>query len=114
METALSLSPAVREALAEAKSCLAERFGERLHEVRLFGSHVRGEARNDADVDVLVLLDLLDHKVDRFDILYLVAGVGADHDLLLRPVILDEPELARMRKQENALAQSLDREGVTI
>lgn len=98
----------------EAKSCLAEHFGERLHEVRLFGSYVRGEAQKDADVDVLVLLDHLEHKRDRFDILYLVAGVGADHNLMLRPVILDELELARLREQETALARSLDREGVTI
>ena len=98
----------------EAKSCLAEHFGDRLHEVRLFGSHVRGEAQKGADVDVLVLLDHLEHKRDRFDILYLVAGVGADHDLMLRPVILDEPELARLREQETALARSLDGEGLTF
>jgi len=114
MSTTHPVSPAVRDALVEAKSCLAERFGERLHEVRLFGPHVRGEAQQDANVDILVLLDHLDLARDRFDILYLVAGVGADHDLLMQPVILDETELARLRALETVLARNLDRDGITI
>jgi predicted nucleotidyltransferase len=31
-------------------------FGTRLAEVRLFGSHARGEASEDSDIDVLVLV----------------------------------------------------------
>jgi predicted nucleotidyltransferase len=31
-------------------------FGDRLREIRLFGSYARGEANEDSDIDVLVTL----------------------------------------------------------
>ena len=50
-----SLWPAL-EAYAER---LRSRFGSRLHGIVLFGSWARGEAHEDSDVDVLVLVDRL-------------------------------------------------------
>lgn len=41
----------------DAKERLSEAFGDRLRGVLLYGSEARGEAREDSDVDVLVLLD---------------------------------------------------------
>ena len=35
-------------------------FGERLPDVRLFGSKVRGDDHDESDIDVLVLVDRLD------------------------------------------------------
>ena len=52
----LSLRPSVRAALREAKAALERLYGERLVKVILFGSHARGEAHEESDVDVLVVL----------------------------------------------------------
>ena len=52
-----TLSPAVRAALADAREALYELYGARLRQVVLFGSHARGEAHDESDVDVLVVLD---------------------------------------------------------
>ncbi len=46
----------VRAALAEAKARLTEMYGDRLDRVVLYGSHARGDARPDSDVDLLVVL----------------------------------------------------------
>lgn len=43
-----------------ALAVLQERFGERLLCVGLQGSHLRGEARPDSDIDLLVVLDHVD------------------------------------------------------
>jgi len=42
--------------LGEIKRRLADAFGDRLEGVVLFGSEARGEAREDSDLDILVLL----------------------------------------------------------
>ncbi len=51
-----SMPPPVRAALAEAKTRLVQLYGERLDRVILYGSHARGDAREDSDVDLLVVL----------------------------------------------------------
>ena len=54
METPLTST--VSKALAELQHELHELYGDRLARTVLFGSHARGEARADSDVDVLVVL----------------------------------------------------------
>jgi len=50
----------LRPVLLELKARLASRFAARFSEVRLFGSYARGEATEDSDIDVLVLVDGLE------------------------------------------------------
>jgi len=45
------------ELLARARERLREAFGERLRGVVLYGSEARGEATDDSDIDLLVLLE---------------------------------------------------------
>ncbi len=46
-------------------------LGDRIHELLLFGSAARGEARGiDSDVDVFVVLDTKDHEDELRDIAY--------------------------------------------
>lgn len=51
-----TLPPLVREAVADLKARLRARFGRTLSEMRVFGSMARGQATDDSDVDVLVVL----------------------------------------------------------
>ncbi len=47
----------IRSLLAEIRRALASLYGERLHGVFLFGSRARGDACDESDVDILVVLD---------------------------------------------------------
>ena len=65
-------------ALDAYRTALRQAFGERLKELRLFGSYAREEARPDSDVDVFVAIDGLTHA-DRglaFDLAYDVELAG--------------------------------------
>jgi predicted nucleotidyltransferase len=52
----LSLRSPVEAALREARTELAQIYGNRLVKVILYGSHARGEAHPESDVDVLFVL----------------------------------------------------------
>jgi len=47
----------VKRIAARVKEHLVEIYGEKIKDVMLYGSHVRGEATPDSDVDILVLVD---------------------------------------------------------
>ena len=52
----LSVRPSVQAALGEARAELARLYENRLVKVILYGSHAHGEAHEESDVDVLVVL----------------------------------------------------------
>lgn len=54
------MPPHLRPVLLELQARLARSFGDRFRHVRLFGSYARGEATEESDVDVLVLIDGLE------------------------------------------------------
>lgn len=108
-----ALPSSLRPALAEYARRLRSVFGERLLEVRLFGSFARGEAHEDSDVDILVLVQgLTDLEIG------LAAGevapVIAKTGLPLAPLPMAFEKFAEMRRQQRGLAQEIDREGISL
>jgi predicted nucleotidyltransferase len=88
-------------------------FGERLVEVRLFGSFARGQAHEDSDVDVLVLVrGLTDAEIG------VIAGEAAPlivkTGLPLAPLPMSLERLGQLRRDNRALARSLDEEGILV
>ena len=62
------MSTMIQALLHELKAALAALYGERLKGVYLYGSYARGEADQESDVDVLVVLQDFDRyaaEVDR-------------------------------------------------
>ncbi len=47
----------VRTVIAEARPLLEREYGDRLSKVVLFGSHARGDADVESDIDLLVVLE---------------------------------------------------------
>jgi len=47
----------IKQLVNQIKEHLIKMHGEKIKQVILYGSHVRGEATRDSDVDILVLVD---------------------------------------------------------
>ncbi len=102
----------VHAALRELRESLRETYGDRLQRLVVFGSHARGDARADSDVDVLIVLggdvDPLNEARRTSDI---VIDVAVHHGVSLSLVHLSEDEFAH---QDRPLLRNIDREGVAL
>lgn len=114
MRVSRELSPLVTEVVTDLKQRLASRFPGRLLELRVFGSVARGEADDDSDVDVLVVLDRITSHAERVAPMELAADVGLPRGLVVQALVLSQDELALQRRRETALAEALDRDGITV
>ena len=101
----------VREALAELKRRISETFPQRLIDLRLFGSRARGEAREDSDADVLVVLDRAGWE-ERRQVIDLATDIGLEHDLDLSPTVFDQATYDRWREQRRPLLVEIERDGI--
>jgi predicted nucleotidyltransferase len=98
--------------LAELKRGLQEIYGDRLRAVVLFGSQARGEATEDSDVDVAVVLDDFENaidEVDRMDAAFWPPSLA--HDLLLTAVPIRERD---WRQSDRLLLSNIRRDGVPV
>lgn len=108
-----AIPSSLRPALEAYAKRLRPIFGERLRELRLFGSYARGEADEESDVDVLVLVEgLTDHEIG------VVAGEAA-HVLVatglpLAPLPMSTEGFEQLRRGERLLARELDADGIAL
>lgn len=107
------LPPRISQALAELRRRLASRFGADLVQMRLFGSWARGEANEDSDVDVFVLLRTMTPGAWR-DVVNLAAEVGLELDLRLSPTIFDIARHEEWQRQERGLVMDIHRQGIPV
>lgn len=96
---------------------IASRFGARLREVVLFGSWARGDAHEESDVDVLVVVDGLDETERRevMDAAYdAAASLGADDWVSICPLPYSTTQAAELRARQRRLLRDIAAEGVSL
>ena len=101
----------VARALTEFRDRLARRFGTDLLDVRLFGSFARGEADEESDVDVFVLLRTAGWA-ERRAVLDAAGDLFYERDLLISPTIFDAARYEAWRREERPLVMDIERDGV--
>jgi uncharacterized protein len=107
------LTPLVQEALRRFRDDVRAAAGDNLVALRLFGSYARGEAHEDSDVDVAVVVRQATWA-DRRVILDVAADISLDLELCLSPTILPVEQYELWRRQDRALVRDIEREGVAL
>lgn len=109
----MQLSDVEKEVLAELAARVRSRFGERVRLVALFGSRARGDAHQESDIDVCVVIDELSWR-ERQEISF-IAGELLDHrDVLVSPFALSTEHMNLLRARERLIAAEIDREGILL
>ena len=107
------LPPHLRPPLSALRDGLAAVFGERLREVRLFGSYARGEANEHSDVDALVLIDGL-APGEVAAVSDVATQVALKFDILLAPLPLSAAAFAQMLVSGRRLARDIQQQGASL
>lgn len=110
-----ALSAVLAAALARLGNAVRARFGARVREVVLFGSRARGDAHEDSDVDVLVVIDDLSDR-ERLTVLDLAFALDAASEEWagFSPLVYSSEQAAAMRAGGRRLFRDIDREGLRL
>jgi predicted nucleotidyltransferase len=110
MPTLEDLPPKIRDILRQLREGLAEMYGDRLRGLVLFGSWARGDAEEDSDIDVLVVLDEADEpygEVHRMmDVVY---PLCLDNDVVISAIPMPERDF---RERRSPLLMNIRKEGL--
>ncbi len=109
----VALTQRERNAVNDLARRLRGRLGDRLSEVRLYGSRARGEGDAESDVDLAVVVS--EHSPDvRREVFDEVSAVVLEHDCLLDVHVLDRAHLDNLHRAGSPYARRLEEEGVPL
>ena len=86
---------------------IAEKFGDRVEQVILFGSHARGEAKEESDLDVLIIGD-----VGLDEIIEITYPLSLKHGIYISPVVMTKDYFEMLKDEGASFVKNVLREGV--
>ena len=102
----------IQPILQELKSRLGELYGERLKGLYLFGSYARGDATEDSDIDVAVVLDDFGSACSEISRTgALVSDLSLEYECVVSLIPVREADL---RVRRSPLLLNLRREGAVV
>jgi len=98
----------------ELASWLRERFGERITDIRVFGSVARGEADEDSDIDMLILCTSLPSREEREEVSRRSYDLDLEHETVTQCIIQTTDRWESPMIRGSVFRKDIDRECVPI
>jgi len=106
------VSEELKRILSELRARLTELYGDRLERLILYGSHARGDAEAESDIDVLVVLK---GTVRRWEESQRTSEIRADISLRNNAVVsCMYASMDDYQKDDEPLLENVRREGVAV
>ena len=107
------LTESEREAVDDLAARLRLRLGDRLVEIRIYGSKVRETDHAGSDIDLVVIVE--HHTPEaREQVFTEVSSVILDYDVPLDVHVMDRPQLRRLQHLGSPYASTIREEGVPL
>ena len=100
-----------RRVLEKFKSLVSQRA--KVLEIIVFGSRAREDATPESDLDVLVVVDYLDHSIERY-ISDCAWEAGFPEDVIVMPILISMDTLKNSPMRESVFIKNVFREGITV
>ena len=107
-----NLTEKERQTIKELIDELKKLYGDNLSCVILYGSKARGDATEDSDVDILVVLkNIQNFSLERKKVKEISWRLSYKYDLLLTVIIRSEQEYMR---KDTPLLMNIEKEGIVL
>ena len=113
MITLPQLSPNEYSAVREYVNHIHNDFPGRILAVILFGSKARGDAGEESDIDLFVLVDMEDHTL-RSDLWRIASDVSLEHNVVLSVRVFAQERWAETRRIRLPLFRSIEANGILL
>ncbi len=85
----------------------------KVHELRIFGSRARGDAVAESDLDVLIVVNHLDHSIERY-ISDCAWEAGFPEDIVVMPVAISIDAIKNSPIRESVFIRKIYHEGIAV
>ncbi len=82
-------------------------------ELRVFGSRARGNATEESDLDVFLVVDCLDHSIEKY-VSDCAWEAGFPEDIIIMPVAISIDTLRNSPIRESVFIKNVYREGIAV
>ncbi|HEY3997811.1 MAG TPA: nucleotidyltransferase domain-containing protein [Candidatus Xenobia bacterium] len=111
----MSANPMALAAAKVLKAQLQSQCPGRIQEMRLFGSMARGDAGEESDIDVLVLVDRDDVALYNTIVDSAVSiSEGLDPWHRLSAIVMEASRFAELQRRELLFAEEVNRDGILL
>ena len=90
-------------------------FGNKLHQVILYGSYARGDYDNESDIDMMVLVDVSETEMKdyRKQVNRIASKIGLNHDIMIT-ITLKDKQSFDSHQELSPFYRNVANEGVPI